>query len=296
MDWRLAHRIAGMAAVQAHRDLEIDRSSYVPVHRALRTAGLVALARRTGQLFGMYSAPSELQPAAVLLNAGLDVITQRHTAAHELGHHRQGHSSTADNDLDLSASWGDGSWPDQEKVAEAFAAWFLMPSPAVKAAVQRVARGKPIQPAHAYLVARALGTSYAGTARHLHNLKLISRGTAERWASIPPSRLKKELTGGLPVKGHAQVHVVMPTTVDQIFHVDVGDVLVLYVSGGQFGASPVVAAWADSSEPGHAPAVTVTNDLLTTATVAVEVADSNKPLHLQLARESTRNGVDDVWP
>jgi antirestriction protein ArdC len=104
MDWKLAHRIAGMAAAQAHRDLEIDRSTYVPIHDALLSAGLAVVARPMGRLFGMYFAPNDKQPAGVLLNAGLDVINQRHTAAHELGHHCQGHSTAIDNDLDRSSN------------------------------------------------------------------------------------------------------------------------------------------------------------------------------------------------
>lgn len=295
MDWMLAHRIAGMAAVQAHQDLEIDRSTYVPVYRALQAASLVGLARPMDRLFGMYFAPGKGQRAGVLLNATLPVITQRHTAAHELGHHRQHHSSAADTDLDRSAVWGDGSWPDHEKVAEAFAAWFLMPMPAVKAALQRITGGHQITPAHVYLVARALGTSYAGTVRHLQNLKLINRGTTERWASIPPSKLKKELTGGRPVPGESQVHVIVPSTVDQVFHVEVGDVLVLYILGAEFEASPVLAPWTASSDQRQAAAVTVTDALLARATIGVEVAGSNEILQVQLSRESARHGADDLW-
>jgi len=295
MDWKLAHRIAGMAAVQAHRDLEIDRTAYVPVHHALGAAGVVGMAQPMDRLFGVYYAPADSGPAT-LLNSRLDVITQRHTAAHELGHHRQGHSTAADNDLDRSATWGDGSWPDHEKVAEAFASWFLLPRPAVLAAVQRVAAGRPLQPTHAYLVGRALGTSYAGTVRHLHSLRLIPRGLADEWAAIPPSKLKRMLTGGRSVAGNAHVHVVMPSTVDQIFHVDAGDVLVLYIPGAQFDPSPALAPWTDFDEAGHAPAMTVTSELTATCKVTIEVPATNESHGLHLARESVRSGVDDLWP
>lgn len=37
MNWAVAHRIAGIAAAQAHRDLGIDRTHYVPArHSSVR--------------------------------------------------------------------------------------------------------------------------------------------------------------------------------------------------------------------------------------------------------------------
>ncbi|MET9914068.1 hypothetical protein ABZZ74_46385 [Streptomyces sp. NPDC006476] len=58
----------------------------------------------------------------MLLNANLNIVTQRHTAAHELGHHVLHHRTAADDDLSPALRWGNGSWPDEEKTAEAFAA------------------------------------------------------------------------------------------------------------------------------------------------------------------------------
>ncbi|MEV6894733.1 ImmA/IrrE family metallo-endopeptidase [Kribbella sp. NPDC051137] len=295
MDWKLAHRIAGMAANQAHRDLEIDRTTYVPVYRALGTAGLIGMAKSMPRLFGVYLSAADDGPA-VLLNSGLDITGQRHTAAHELGHHRLHHDTAADDELDRSITWGDGTWPDHEKVAEAFAAWFLMPQPAVLAATQRVAGERSLQPTHAYLIGRALGTSYAGTVRQLLNLRLISRAAASQWASIPPSKLKRELTGGRPVAGTAHVHVILPSTVDEVFHVDVGDVLVLYIPDAHFGSSPELTPWTESGKAGYAPAVAVTDELTSTSTVTLHTSTSHEPLALRLARESCRSGIDDIWP
>lgn len=295
MDWNLAHRIAGMAANQAHRDLEIDRTTYVPVYRALRSADLIGIAKSMPRLFGVYLSPADRGPA-VLLNSGLDITNQRHTAAHELGHHRLHHATAADNELDRSITWGDGSWPDHEKTAEAFAAWFLMPQPAVLAAAQRIAGSRSLQPTHAYLIGRALGTSYAGTVRHLLNLRLISRGAAGQWASIPPSKLKRELTGGRAVAGTAHVHVILPSTVDQVFHVDVGDILVLYIPDTQFCSSPDLTPWTEFGKAGHAPAVVVTDELTATSTIALHTSTTHDPLTVRLARESARSGIHDLWP
>ena len=62
--------------------------------------------------------------------------------------------------------------PDEEKLAEAFAAWFLMPLPAVASAMRRMGISRPRGPEDVHQIACWLGTSFAGTARHLVNLQL----------------------------------------------------------------------------------------------------------------------------
>jgi hypothetical protein len=141
-----------------------------------------------------------------------------------------------------------------------------------------------------------LGTSYAGTVRQLLNLKLISRVTAGQWNSIPPSKLKRELTGGRPVPGTAHVHVILPSTVDQVFHVDVGDILVLYIPDAQFGTAPELVAWTEFGRAEHAPAVTVTDELTASSTVDLHTSTTHEPLTLRLVRESVRSGEDRTWP
>ncbi|MFI5882039.1 ImmA/IrrE family metallo-endopeptidase [Streptomyces sp. NPDC051554] len=304
MNWDVAHRIAGIAANQAHRDLGVDRSEYVPVHAALRSAGLIGMAQPMPRLFGVYFDERTDGPA-VLLNAALDVITQRHTAAHELGHHRLHHRSTYDQDLDPAARWGDGSWPQEEKVAEAFAAWFLMPRPAVLAAAGRIAGGRPRSPEHAYLVARALGTSYAGTVRHLVRLSLLHGNQADQWLKITPAALKSSLVGGTAVPTGAHVHTVTTSTHGQQARVDVGDLLVLQLPGACFGPLPpgleirtspaTDGLWGDA-DTGYPIAVEVTDALDAPCRLTVDVPGSGDPLHLTVARESPRTGVDDIWP
>lgn len=305
MNWDVAHRIASIAATQAHRDLAVGTEDYVHVHAALRTAGLIGMAQPMPRLFGIYMDESDGGPA-VLLNAGLDVITQRHTAAHELGHHRLGHRSAADDDLDPSVRWGDRSWPDHEKVAEAFAAWFLMPRRAVLQAVKRITgSGGPRCPEHAYLVARALGTSYAGTVRHLARLRLLTREQTDRWHGIAPAALKSSLCGGRIVPGGSQVHSVGLSCHGRRAHVDTGDLLVLQVPGAHFGPPPPgLIPWipkVPEDRRGTDLAVLpqilqVTEHLDSSVPVSVNIPDSVDPLGLTVTRQSPRTGLDDVWP
>ncbi|RPE37191.1 ImmA/IrrE family metallo-endopeptidase [Kitasatospora cineracea] len=304
MNWDVAHRVAGIAANQAHRDLAVDREGYVHVFAALRAAGLIGMAQPMPRLFGLYMDENDGGPA-VLLNAGLDVITQRHTAAHELGHHLLGHRSAADDNLDHSARWGDRSWPEHEKVAEAFAAWFLMPRPAVLQAVEQVTRGGGLRrPEHAYLVARVLGTSYAGTVRQLSRLGLLTRDQGNQWLGIAPAALKGSLCGGRPVPGGSHVHAINLPSDGRRFYVDTGDLLVLEVPGARFGESaPELVAWGASWSAGEGDAapyspqqiLQVTEDLDISTAVSVSVPGNDDPLGLTLVRQSPRTGSDDVW-
>lgn len=304
MNWNVAHRIAGIAANQAHRDLKVDRGGYVRVHAALQAAGLIGMAQPMPRLFGVYRDESADGPA-VLLNADLDVVTQRHTAAHELGHHRLRHRSSYDAELDPSRRWGDGSWPAEEKTAEAFAAWFLMPRPAVLGALQWIAGGRPRSPEHVYLLARALGTSYAGTVRHLVRLSLLHSGQADQWLTIAPAALKRSLAGGADVPAGAHVHAVTAGSHGRCIRADAGDLLVLRLPGARFAPLPPGleswygpasdGLWADT-ETTPLPTVEVTDALESSCPLAVEVPGSDEPLLLTVVRESARCGVIDIWP
>jgi IrrE N-terminal-like domain len=150
------------------------------------------MAQPLPRLLGMYVAPGDGGPA-ILVNSGQDEIGIRHSAAHELGHHALGHTSRWDEDP--FARWGDGTWPDDEKTAEAFAAWFLMPPPAVRTAMRLAGVQAPRSGGDVYQIARWLGTSYAGTVRHLGNVRLARPQQANAWSRILPASLRRTAQG-----------------------------------------------------------------------------------------------------
>ncbi|MBT1101803.1 ImmA/IrrE family metallo-endopeptidase [Streptomyces sp. Tu10] len=294
MNWAVAHRIAGIAAIQAHRDLGIDRNRYVPVHQALRTASLTGMAQPMPRLFGVYFSPADNGPA-VLLNAGLNIVTQRHTAAHELGHHRLRHHTAADDDINPALRWGNGAWPEEEKTAEAFAAWFLMPRPAVLTALEWICQGRPDSPVHVYRLARVLGTSYAGTVRHLQHLRLLDATRARAWAKGSPADLRSYLTQGAALPPHAHVHVLTARTREQHVHADVGDLLVLDDAEGRLiGLPKGLALWPGVN--GSLSAVKVTEELEGVRTLQFSCARSQEVTEVSVHRESPRLGIDEVWP
>lgn len=301
MNWDVAHKVAAMEAVKAHRDLAIDRNGYVDVYGALQRADVVGMARPMPRLFGVYAAPRDNGPA-VLLNANLDIVAQRHTAAHELGHHRAGHGTSLDEELDRARTWGDGSWPDEEKVAEAFAAWFLMPLPAVQAALVQIGVRRPLVPEHAYRIARILGTSYAGTVNHLHRLRLLTRAERTEWLRVKPASVKADLAGGA-VPGKAHVHLITTGAHGTNVRVDAGDLVILGNTGARFESLPLALQVSEDGPGqlslGDAPAAgsaEVTDAFIGTASVTVYIPGVAELLTFTLERQAPRVGVQSLWP
>ncbi|MHA4815845.1 ImmA/IrrE family metallo-endopeptidase [Streptomyces aculeolatus] len=297
MNWDTAHRIAMLAASRAHRDYQVPTSEYVDVFAAMKAAGLTVMAKPMPRLFGFYFAPKDRGPAA-LVNASLDEVTLRHTAAHELGHHVLEHGSRADEDLAERGQWGSGHWPEEEKTAEAFASWFLMPRAAVRGALAAVGVRQPETPDHAYQLARWLGTSYAGTVNHLPRLRLVSRTTAKQWLQVPPARIRAHLCGtSRPLtKGH-----VFPLTAaarGKELHVEAGDIIVLPGHAGPVHPLPhgLRGRLPEPAVPGHAHStIEVTDNLVQPATLALASADPAHVLTVTLSPAPTRDGLQSAW-
>lgn len=243
--WPQAHQIANLAAAQAHGDLDIDPTVFpVDVYRAIGDAGIVLVWRPLPRLFGMYVNEPGSRPG-ILLNNGIDPATQRHTAAHELGHHVLGHGTQADLDLDPLTERRTG-WTAVEKAAEAFASWFLMPRRAVLAALSQLGRERIERPADVYLLSLLLGTPYRTTVRHLPNIRLVSRDRANSWMTVPPNRIKASLDPSIetPPSRVPDVWVINRRFADSVITVGIGDRLVvdLYNHADRVEASPGLRA------------------------------------------------------
>lgn len=151
-------------------------------------------------LFGAYLANPDSDPG-ILVNSRLTRAVRRQSAAHELGHHRLGHSTSFDYSAGEDPARALGTavrrWTPEEKAAEAFAAWFLMPRRAVLATLADLALPQIMRASQVYQLALHLGTGYATTVRHLVSLRLLTAEDAEAWARIPPARFKRDLAGAL---------------------------------------------------------------------------------------------------
>jgi Zn-dependent peptidase ImmA (M78 family) len=204
LTWADAHRIAHMAAAQAFRRLSVDITGVnVDVFEAIKSSQTVLMFQPMPRLFGAYLAEEGSTPG-IIINSGLPRGARRHTAAHELGHAQLGHTTSVDDGSTIDSVIHDEtdaippashrrSWTDQEKVAEAFASWFLMPSRVVRNALNVLRRAKPNSAADVYQLSLLLGTSYRTTLRHLSNLKLAPHASITKWATVAPGTLKNQL-------------------------------------------------------------------------------------------------------
>jgi hypothetical protein len=184
-------------AAELHSDLQIELDRPVDVFGAINQLGLVLAFAPLGPVSGMYL-PSG-RSRGILLHQGHPRTRQRYTAGHELGHHVFEHPK-AMSDLDLEEELqreGVDRWPDHEKEAEAFGAWFLMPRRLMRYGLGELGLEQPQDPFDAYALSLWLGTSYTATVRQLATTKIIDRPLADSWAKIAPARLKKALAGSL---------------------------------------------------------------------------------------------------
>jgi len=180
--WRDAHGVAMLAAQHASAALEpVDAArGWVDPFAAARNAGVLVAFRPLRTLSGVYVRDSFA--SGILVNSQHPAARQRYSAAHELGHHWLGHASTADRDTDVERAVGNVvRLRDDEMVAEAFAAWFLMPRRLVVTALERMGLTVPSTAGDVYQLALRLGTSFQATARQLSNLKLATAPQVGGW-------------------------------------------------------------------------------------------------------------------
>jgi Zn-dependent peptidase ImmA (M78 family) len=196
LSWQVANRVASIAAAQAHDELGVDLlAAPIDVAAAIAAAGVELMYRPLPGLFGAYLADAPLK--GILINNRMPRAVRRHTAAHELGHHRLGHGTVYDPGATEGAAVmavAPGA-PDVERTAEAFATWFLMPLRTVRAALEACGFTPPFTAAQVYQLSLRLGTTYAATARHLVSLRLADRQQSRQWAAVTPGRLKRQLAG-----------------------------------------------------------------------------------------------------
>lgn len=293
--WAVAHRMAMMAANHAHQDTGMARDDYVDVFTALRKAEICCIAKPLRGLAGAYADKNDGGPV-VLLNSSLDEVTMRHTAGHELGHHVFGHNSREDRMADLDVASLGEPLPNEEKLAEAFAAWFLMPLPAVQSAMRRSGISKPRRPEDVHQVACWLGTSFAGTARQLGNLQLAHMQQAEEWTRAwhnGSARMRAALCGSrTPPPG--RVWSIRSGAHGAYLHVLPGDTLVY--PGGELPCAlpPGLAVHSDDQLSLDSPmAVTITRAL--SQPCRLTVSESGTAIAVTLVPPPVRSGIDTTW-
>lgn len=198
LPWPRIHLLAAREAARAHRALHVDTSRPIDPFAALDTAGVLVFRRRLDHLAGLYLPPDPRDGRAipaVLINVAHPPSKQRFTAAHELGHHLRDHTVAFDSDTELLAR-GEAPASERERLAEAFAAWFLMPKRLVLDTLTALGLHPDTLDADgAYALALTLGTSYAATVRHLADMGVLTMRQSEQLLRVTPQAIKRALGG-----------------------------------------------------------------------------------------------------
>jgi Zn-dependent peptidase ImmA (M78 family)/predicted secreted protein len=194
VDWFTAQRVGLLGASRALRELEIDRTRWIDVFSAIEREEIILAFRNMPRLAGAFLDQPNAQPG-IIVNAAQPVHRQRYTAAHEYGHYRLQHSTAIDFDLDSRTR---GAVPDHEKVADAFASWFLAPRDLARRCLTAVAPNRLLEPASLYQFSLRVGMSYEAATRHAQNLKLATGPQVSRLLLQSPSDIKQRFgLGGL---------------------------------------------------------------------------------------------------
>ena len=202
--WQDAHRLATVATAHARRDLQVPADGpRVDITAAVRRAGVALMWQPLPTMFGAYVNEPGGRPG-VLVNSALPGAARRYTTAHELGHHLLQHASSVDDERtvgvldEVPGGRAGRPWTWQEKSAEAFATWFLMPPSTVRSALQVLGVPRPGSALDCYRLALLMGAPYRTTVLHMPNLRLAATRQVAEWARVPPSRLKALLDRGVP--------------------------------------------------------------------------------------------------
>jgi hypothetical protein len=195
-------------ASQLHSELDVDLDSPIDIFGLIQRLSIVLAFDDLGTTSGLYLPPTSQQRIpGILLNSRHPRSRQRYTAAHELGHHVFQHRVEIDADLEerLEHSRQLGTldgWSDEEKEAEAFGAWFLMPRRLLRTGLARQGLTTPQSPLDAYALSLWLGTSYVATVRQLGATRLLEAAKANRWSALPPKEIKQSLSDGLSMTSY----------------------------------------------------------------------------------------------
>jgi Zn-dependent peptidase ImmA (M78 family) len=184
-----------LKAAHLHKDFGVDATQRIDVFGVIKEADLLLAFEPLPRLSGAYFAAER----AILINSNHPLARQRYTAGHEFGHFAFGHGSSVDPLTDPLARWGGSTnWRPEEKEAEAFSAWFLMPKQLVRASLEQLDLKRPSSPEDVYSLALRMGTSYEATARHLPNLHLATALQVKHWLKTSPAKVKIALSAGAP--------------------------------------------------------------------------------------------------
>jgi Zn-dependent peptidase ImmA (M78 family) len=218
---------------ELHDDLSVDCSQRIDVFSCIRQLGIQLMFRPLNRCAGIYVPGADGTPG-ILIHWGHPAALQRYSASHELGHHVFNHGHQFDRGEVVPRSTSN-VWDSKEMLAEAFAAWFLMPPELVDSALSVLNISRPKSPHDAYALALRLGTSYTATCVHLNSLGLMHRDEMDACLKTRPKEIKKSLIQNHTLKDwRRDVWVITRESQERRLTVNRGDRVVI----AQEGKSP----------------------------------------------------------
>jgi Zn-dependent peptidase ImmA (M78 family) len=222
-------RIAALAASHARKKLGVALDGPVDVFEAIASAGIMlAFIPVAKGLSGAFVSEPDRQPG-IMINASHPLARQRFTAAHELGHWYLQHGTSVDPKV---GEFSDGirKRSEEEKRADAFACWFLMPRKLVVSTLRKLGIGEVTRADEVYALSLRLGVSYTAMAWHLKNLDLLTGGKAFKWTQkMKPRDIKRAMSPYQPANMRNDIWALGKTDAKQRFFVRPGDRLIIHV-------------------------------------------------------------------
>lgn len=224
-------RQALRAALATRAQLKLGRASPVCPFDAADRLGIEVKFRDEASMDGMYVRGSR---PAILISVHRSPGRRSLTCAHELGHHVFGHGTRVDEVLDEDVV--DDSKSPEERLANLFAGFFLMP----KAVVDAALRARHIDAAHltassVFRLACFLGVSFSGLANHLRwSLEMITATQLKSLLRTQPKQLRAELASGTQCRN---VWPVDDAWIGRSVDAEVGDLIVAPPGVGHEGLS-----------------------------------------------------------
>ena len=215
---------AAESAVRLLDELDVDTTQQIDVFRICEDLGLWLTFLPMDNLLGAF-VPEGV--GGVLVTTQRPIPIQRYTAAHEIGHWRLDHGRGLA--LDGEEHVLGNSPVEREQLAQVFAGSLLMPPPLVFSVLDRLGvAGQPLDPEHAYALAREAGVSYEAAVRQLAHLRIIGTDQIEVLRQKRPLQVKAGLAlGRRPVHGYADVWPVNEDWDDQLLALRVEDEVVI---------------------------------------------------------------------
>lgn len=246
MDWRSAHREAMAAAFALHEDLGIDTFGRIDVFEAITSLGLRLTFRPLVSAAGLYIPPRKGLPG-VIVNSDHPLAMQRYSAAHELGHHSFGHGAQVFEGGEVGQR---RATTPHERLAEAFAAWFLMPPEGAEAALLRLGLERPESAGDAYALSLRLGVSFRALCTHIPSLRLASSAIAEQWRQRPLKSVKEEILAEPPPGGwQNDIWILRLADAENDIVVRCGDRLLVDLPGFEIESAPAGSDLCEAFSP-----------------------------------------------